>query len=81
MRSLINELISGRMSRRSFLAGMASASFGATAAKSALAAVEPLVPGSSLPEGFARSVTGPGADLHVKQMIEAGAGYLFVFNG
>ena len=81
MRSLINELISGRISRRSFLAGMASASFGATAAKSALAAVEPLVPGSSLPEGFARSVTGTGADLLVEQMIEAGAEYLFVSNG
>ena len=81
MRSLINELISGKISRRGFLAGMTAASFGTTAAKSALAAVEPLVPGSVLPDGFVRSVTGTGADLLVKQMIEAGAEYLFVSNG
>jgi len=81
MRKLVNELISGKISRRGFLAGMAAASFGPSAAKSALAAVEPLVPGSPLPEGFARSVTGTGADLMLSQMIETGAEYLFVSNG
>ncbi|MFQ5982344.1 MAG: hypothetical protein ACE5KS_03105, partial [Woeseiaceae bacterium] len=71
MRSLVNELISGRISRRGFLAGMAAASFGSTAARSALAAVEPLVPGSPLPDGYSRTVSGTGADLLVEQMIEA----------
>jgi len=81
MQKLVNELISGRISRRGFLAGMAAASFGSVSAKSALAAVEPMVPGSPLPEGFSRSVTGTGADLIVQQMIETGAEYLFVSNG
>ncbi len=81
MRELVNELISGRLTRRGFLAGMAAASFAPAAARSALAAVEPLVPGAPLPEGFAKTVTGTGADLLVKQMLETGAKYLFVANG
>jgi benzoylformate decarboxylase len=81
MRNLVGDLISGNISRRKFLAGMAAASFGQVAAKSALAAVEPLLPGSALPEGFTRTVIGTGADLLVNQVVEAGADYLFVSNG
>ncbi|MDH3350256.1 MAG: thiamine pyrophosphate-binding protein [Gammaproteobacteria bacterium] len=81
MRNLVNDLMSGSLSRRGFLAGMAAASFAPSAARSALAAIEPLVPGTPLPEGFTRSVTGTGADILVKQLIEAGAEYLFVSNG
>lgn len=81
MRDLVDALISGKLSRRGFLAGMAAASFAPSAAKAALAAVEPLVPGAPIPEGFTRTVTGTGADLLVEQMIETGAEYLFVSNG
>jgi len=41
MRKLVNHLIDAKISRRGFLSGMAAASYGAVAAKSALAAVEP----------------------------------------
>lgn len=81
MRDLVGELVSGNISRRSFLGGLAAASFAPGAARSALAAVEPLVPGASLPADFTREVTGTGADLLVEQMLEAGADYLFVSNG
>lgn len=81
MRTLVNDLINAKISRRGFLAGMAAASYGATAAKSALAAVEPFIPGSSMPEGYTRSVTGTGSDLMVDQMLETGAEYLFIANG
>ncbi|MBT8099668.1 MAG: thiamine pyrophosphate-binding protein [Gammaproteobacteria bacterium] len=81
MRDLVDALISGKLSRRGFLAGMAAASFAPSAAKAALAAVEPLVPGAPIPDGFTRTVTGTGADLLVEQMIETGAEYLFVSNG
>ncbi len=78
MQKLVNDFISARISRRRFLTGMAAASFTPAAASSALAAVEPLVPGSKIPDGFTRSVTGTGADLLVEQVLEAGARYLFV---
>lgn len=81
MRSLINELIRGKISRRGFLTGMAAASFTTTAANSALAAVEPLLPGAPLPDDFSKTVTGTGADLMVKQILETGAEYMFVSNG
>lgn len=81
MRKLVDDLISGKISRRGFLTGMAAASFAPAAARSALAAVEPLVPGAPLPEGFARSFTGTGADHMVQQIKETGAEYLFVSNG
>lgn len=45
MRELIKDLINDRISRRGFLTSMAVASYSAAAAKSALAAVEPFVPG------------------------------------
>lgn len=81
MRDLVGDLINGKLSRRGFMAGMAAASFAPAAARSALAAVEPLVPGSPLPDGYTRRVTGTGADLLVQQMVETGADYLFVSNG
>ncbi len=81
MRTLVKDLINAKISRRGFLAGMAAASYGATAAKSALAAVEPFIPGSPMPEGYMRSVTGTGSDLMVDQMLETGAEYLFIANG
>ncbi len=81
MRDLVSDLICGNISRRSFLTSLVAASFAPSAARAALAAVEPLVPGSPLPPDFTRSVTGTGADLLVEQMIEAGAEYLFVSNG
>lgn len=81
MQELVSDLISGKISRRNFLAALAAASFAPSAARAALAAVEPLVPGSVLPESLARTVTGTGADLLVEQIIEAGAEYLFVSNG
>ena len=81
MRKLVNDLINAKISRRSFLAGMAAASYGATAAKSALAAVEPFIPGSEMPEGYTRSVTGTGGELMVEQILETGAEYMFIANG
>ena len=81
MRELVKELINAKISRRGFLAGMAAASYGATAARSALAAVEPFLPGSEMPEGYTRSVTGSGAELMVDQILETGAKYMFIANG
>ncbi|HET6629675.1 MAG TPA: thiamine pyrophosphate-binding protein [Woeseiaceae bacterium] len=81
MRRLVNELVSGRISRRGFLAGMAAASFSPAAARSALQSVEPFVPGSPMPDGYTREVTGTCADLLLEQILEAGAEYLFVSNG
>lgn len=81
MRKLVQDLINGSISRRGFLTGMAAASFAPDAARAALAAVEPFVPGSPAPAGFTRTVTGTGADLIVQQILEAGADYLFVANG
>lgn len=81
MRKLVQDLVNGSISRRGFLTGMAAASFAPAAARSALAAVEPFVPGSPVPAGFTRKVTGTGADLIVEQMLEAGAEYMFVANG
>jgi len=81
MRDLVKDLINARISRRGFLAGMATASYSLTAAKSALAAVEPFIPGSEVSSALSRTVTGTGADLLVQQMLETGTQYLFVANG
>ncbi|MDH3531763.1 MAG: thiamine pyrophosphate-binding protein [Gammaproteobacteria bacterium] len=81
MRDLVKSLIDRKISRRGFLAGMAAASYGATAARSALAAVEPFLPGAAMPDEFTRSVTGTGADLMVEQILETGSKYMFVANG
>ncbi len=81
MRKLVRDLVNARISRRGFLAGMAAASYSSTAARSALAAVEPFIPGSELPADYVRTVEGTGADLMVEQMIEAGTKYLFCSNG
>jgi benzoylformate decarboxylase len=81
MRKLVNHLIDAKISRRGFLSGMAAASYGAVAAKSALAAVEPLLPGADMPADYTRTVTGTGADLMVKQILETGTKYMFVANG
>jgi thiamine pyrophosphate-dependent acetolactate synthase large subunit-like protein len=81
MRKLVKDLVNGKISRRGFLAGMAAASFSPAAARSALAAVKPFVPGSPIPPDYVRKVTGTGADLMVEQILETGAKYLFVSNG
>ncbi|NNE38465.1 MAG: hypothetical protein HKN08_09185, partial [Gammaproteobacteria bacterium] len=81
MRKLVNDLINAKISRRGFLAGMAAASYGVTAAKSALAAVEPYIPGSAMPEGYTRQATGTGAELMVDQILETDTKYLFIANG
>jgi len=81
MRELVKNLIDKKISRRGFLAGMAAASYGATAARSALAAVEPVLAGSAMPDEYTRSVTGTGADLMVEQILETGTKYMFVANG
>ena len=81
MRELVNDLVNAKISRRSFLAGMAAASYSATAAKSALAAVEPFIPGAELPKNYVRTVEGTGADLMMEQMVETGTKYLFCSNG
>ena len=81
MRELVNDLINAKISRRSFLAGMAAASYSASAARSSLAAVEPFVPGGELPANYVRTMEGTGSDLMVEQMIESGAKYLFCSNG
>jgi benzoylformate decarboxylase len=81
MRKLVKDLVNGKLSRRGFLAGMAAASFSPAAARSALASVKPFVPGEPIPPDYSRSVTGTGADLMVKQVIETGAEYMFVSNG
>ncbi len=81
MRDLVDDLISAKISRRQFLAGMSAASFTTAAAQSAYDAVAPFVPGSDMPENYTRLVTGTGGDLLVEQVLEAGAEYLFVSNG
>ncbi|HEY5622389.1 MAG TPA: thiamine pyrophosphate-binding protein, partial [Gammaproteobacteria bacterium] len=81
MRDLVDDLISAKISRRQFLAGMSAASFTTAAAQSAFDSVAPFIPGSEMPENYMRSVTGTGADLLVEQIIETGAEYLFVSNG
>jgi benzoylformate decarboxylase len=81
MRELVKDLINARISRRGFLAGMAVASYSTSAAKSALAAVEPFVPGGELPAEYVRTVTGTGGELLVDQILETGARFLFCSNG
>jgi len=81
MRNLVKDIINTNISRRGFLSGMAVASYSASAAKSALAAVEPFIPGGELSEGWTRSVSGTGADLLLAQIKETGAKYMFVANG
>lgn len=81
MRDLVRDLISGKISRRSFLTSLAAASFAPDAARAALSSVESLVPGAKVPDKHLRKVTGTGADLMVEQMLETGAEYLFVSNG
>jgi len=81
MRKLVKDLVNGTISRRGFLTGMIAASFSPAAARSALAAVNPFVPGSPIPPDYVRKVTGTGADLMVEQMLETGAKYMFVTNG
>ena len=81
MRDLVKDIINTNTSRRGFLSAMAVASYSATAAKSALAAVEPFIPGGELPEAWTRSVSGTGVDLLHEQILETGAKYMFVANG
>lgn len=81
MRKLVKDLINAKISRRGFIAGMVASSFSPSAAQSALKSVAPFVPGSPMPPGYTRTVTGTGADLLVEQVLEAGAKYLFVSNG
>ncbi len=81
MRELVKDLINARISRRSFLSGMAAASYSVAAAKSALAAVEPFIPGGELPKEYVRTITGTGGDLMLEQMLETGTPYLFCSNG
>lgn len=81
MQDLVNDLVNGKLSRRGFLAGMAAASYSAAAANSALAAVESFIPGSELPEGYVRQVTGTGGDVMLAQILETGTRYLFCSNG
>ena len=81
MRELVKDIINTNTSRRSFLSAMAVASYSAAAAKSALAAVEPFIPGAELPEGWTRTVSGTGVDLLHEQILETGAKYMFVANG
>jgi thiamine pyrophosphate-dependent acetolactate synthase large subunit-like protein len=81
MRDLVKDIINTNTSRRGFLSGMAVASYSAAAAKSALAAVEPFIPGAELPESWTRSVTGTGVDLLHEQILETGTKYMFVANG
>ena len=50
MRDLVDDLISAKISRRQFLAGMSAASFTTAAAQSALDSVAPFIPGSAMPE-------------------------------
>ena len=73
MRELVKDLINAKISRRGFLAGMAVASYSTAAARSALAAVEPFIPGGALPEGYVRMATGTGAELLLDQILETGA--------
>jgi thiamine pyrophosphate-dependent acetolactate synthase large subunit-like protein len=81
MRELVKDLINAKISRRGFLSGMAAASYSVTAAKSALAAVEPFIPGGELPPEYVRTITGTGGDLIAEQMLETGTPYLFCSNG
>jgi len=81
MRELVKDIINTNISRRGFVSAMAVASYSAAAAQSALAAVEPFMPGAELPEGWTRTVSGTGADLLHEQIIETGAKYMFVANG
>ena len=81
MRELVKDLINAKISRRGFLSGMAAASYSVTAAKSAMAAVEPFIPGGELPKEYVRTITGTGGDLMLEQMVETGTPYLFCSNG
>jgi benzoylformate decarboxylase len=81
MRELVKDLINAKISRRGFLGGMAMASYSAAAARSALAAVEPFIPGGELPSDYVRMATGRAAELLVDQLLETGAKYLFCANG
>jgi len=81
MRELVKDLINARISRRGFLSGMAAASYSMAAAKSAMAAVEPFIPGGELPKEYVRTITGTGGDLMLEQISETGTPYLFCSNG
>jgi thiamine pyrophosphate-dependent acetolactate synthase large subunit-like protein len=81
MRDLVKDIVNTKLSRRGFVSAMAVASYSASAAKSALAAVEPFIPGAELPEGWTRTVSGTGIDLLNEQIKETGTKYMFVANG
>jgi benzoylformate decarboxylase len=81
MQSLIQQLISGKLSRRGFLAGMVAAGYSASSAKSAMQSAAPVMQGAQVPEGLTRSVKGTGGELMVDQILETGAKYIFVSNG
>jgi thiamine pyrophosphate-dependent acetolactate synthase large subunit-like protein len=81
MRSLVKQLMNEKLSRRGFLAGMVAAGYSATAAESALRAVEPLIQGAEVTPGLTRTVKGTGGEIMVDQILETGAKYMFVSNG
>jgi acetolactate synthase-1/2/3 large subunit len=77
----VKQLMTGKLSRRGFLAGMAAAGYTAAAAKSVAQSAAPVMQGAQVPEELTRSVKGTGGELMVDQILETGAKYMFVSNG
>ncbi len=81
MRRLVGELLTEKISRRGFVAGMLAAGYSASAAQSVAQSIAPLQAGAKAAEEFTRTVKGTGGELMADQIVETGAKYIFVSNG
>ena len=78
MRRLVGEFMTGKITRRGFVAGMLAAGYSASAAKSAAQAVAPQ---AAKGKELTRAIKATGGELLAEQISETGAKYIFVSNG
>jgi thiamine pyrophosphate-dependent acetolactate synthase large subunit-like protein len=78
MRRLVGELVTGKISRRGFVAGMLAAGYTASAAKSVAQSVAPQ---AAKGKELTRVMKATGGELLAEQISETGAKYIFVSNG
>ena len=78
MRRLVGEFMTGKITRRGFVAGMLAAGYSASAAKSAAQAVAPQ---AAKGKELTRVIKATGGELLAEQISETGAKYIFVSNG
>lgn len=78
MKALLNDYLSNRISRRSFIQGLAALGVSTAAADSAASSADAVVAGGGL---NGRKITGTGGELMVEQMKAAGVKFLFTNPG